>query len=808
MGCSKIEHTVVRAWEPKPRRCLAAALCLILVCGFGLFVRRVKAQPASSDGATHTPERSLKMAPDVARVEAPSAVGREVDPGVSIYPASGNAGTKTTINLIIGNCPPDSLKGFDLQPPPNSGLKVKLGKISPNGCLRLGTFSINKKTKPGTLSLTVQNKGNVAANVLFRVTAPSPIPSSSEKGDLTQTQVSPQDIQALQATVAKGLADLKQAVDAQIATSTQLKAQTGDLASQLQDQQGQIKQLLDEKAAPPSAITAEALIPISVSPLVVQPVNGKLPASIILAVSADPPCGGKVADLSKDSISLTGSGLTLGELKIGPCTITSTLTIDPNTPAGGYDVVLLDHNGLPRGHAKFSVLDITAGPIPPGMGPQVDVLWTIMSNKVASDVFGKRVAKRFYCIEVKIGNNSAHALYIAGIGFHNKDVYGSDLRQANSSYASTRAVLQRESTVGTRNVIYHSIEGAGLLMAAFTPFFARTNPHKNWLTATTIVSGALVQAFDIVSPDRVPGQLANLDDESLRDGQVILNNTQVRTTIFVEKKQLTEALLQAQQTLDPKMTNSNACKGKKQNDGGSKSMFDSDRAARKTIANSNKETASGSESPFLIRVALGDLVLVGNPIDFLPRVQIVSNPSPGAIAVNVTPQDQTVLVKSTKQFTATVLGASTTTVTWSVHCTDGGDACGTIDSTTGLYTAPQTVPKVITVTVTATSTADTTKSGSAAVMIVAAAAAPSGSVTVTPNPISVPKGTPQQFTSSLAAVTWSVNCSAGGNACGTIDTSSGVYTAPGTPPTPNTVTVTATSTADKTKSGSATVTIK
>jgi len=87
------------------------------------------------------------------------------------------------------------------------------------------------------------------------------------------------------------------------------------------------------------------------------------------------------------------------------------------------------------------------------------------------------------------------------------------------------------------------------------------------------------------------------------------------------------------------------------------------------------------------------------------------------------------------------------------------------------------------------------------------AAAPSGAVTVTPNPISVPKGTKQTFTATQGAFTWSVNCSAGGNACGTIDPKTGVYTAPATPPNPNTVTVTATSTADTSKSGTATVTI-
>ena len=67
-----------------------------------------------------------------------------------------------------------------------------------------------------------------------------------------------------------------------------------------------------------------------------------------------------------------------------------------------------------------------------------------------------------------------------------------------------------------------------------------------------------------------------------------------------------------------------------------------------------------------------------------------------------------------KQFTATVSNATSQTVTWSV----GGSAEGTIDST-GLYTAPATVPSPATVTVTATS-ALATSPGTATVTILAA----------------------------------------------------------------------------------------
>jgi hypothetical protein len=86
------------------------------------------------------------------------------------------------------------------------------------------------------------------------------------------------------------------------------------------------------------------------------------------------------------------------------------------------------------------------------------------------------------------------------------------------------------------------------------------------------------------------------------------------------------------------------------------------------------------------------------------------------------------------------------------------------------------------------------------------------SVTVTPPTAMVRAGTTQSFTAAVTgnantSVTWSVNTVAGGNTTtGTID-ATGLYTAPASLPTPNTITVTATSAADSTKQGNSGVTL-
>lgn len=88
------------------------------------------------------------------------------------------------------------------------------------------------------------------------------------------------------------------------------------------------------------------------------------------------------------------------------------------------------------------------------------------------------------------------------------------------------------------------------------------------------------------------------------------------------------------------------------------------------------------------------------------------------INVTVSPETATVNVSATRQFTATVQGGNNLNVTWSLSGSGcAGNACGTLTST-GLYTAPATVPVPPAVTVTATAVADPSRSDFATVTII------------------------------------------------------------------------------------------
>ena len=101
-----------------------------------------------------------------------------------------------------------------------------------------------------------------------------------------------------------------------------------------------------------------------------------------------------------------------------------------------------------------------------------------------------------------------------------------------------------------------------------------------------------------------------------------------------------------------------------------------------------------------------------------------------AVSVSLTPGSASLAVNATQQFSATLSGTTNTAVTWEVNSIIGGNSTiGTI-STSGLYTAPASVPSPATVSVTAVSQADPTKSGTAGVTITAVASNVTVSVTV------------------------------------------------------------------------------
>lgn len=196
------------------------------------------------------------------------------------------------------------------------------------------------------------------------------------------------------------------------------------------------------------------------------------------------------------------------------------------------------------------------------------------------------------------------------------------------------------------------------------------------------------------------------------------------------------------------------------------------------------------------------------------------------ITVLVSPSASTRAVTRRETFSAQVSNSANPSVSWRVNgvlwgndtfgriCVAGAVPCFAPTGPTALavdYQAPASVPSSNPVGVQAVSEADPNVAGSAVVTILA-----NVQVQVTPAEVTLPLSTAQQPSQQLFSaavvgtpnqgVTWSVSGTGCTDAaCGTIS-SSGLYTAPTTAPSPANVTVRATSQDDPAQSGTATVT--
>jgi hypothetical protein len=222
-----------------------------------------------------------------------------------------------------------------------------------------------------------------------------------------------------------------------------------------------------------------------------------------------------------------------------------------------------------------------------------------------------------------------------------------------------------------------------------------------------------------------------------------------------------------------------------------------------TISTTGLYTAPAAvPSPSAVTVAA---VLVADATKSAAATVTVTAP----VSVSVSPASATAQAGiGTQTFVATVSNASNKALTWQVNGVAGGNATvGTI-STSGVYTAPTSVPSPATVTITAVSAQDPTRSGAATLTVTAPV-----SVTVSPASASVQAGAGTQAltvavsNTSNTSVTWQVNGVPGGNATVGTVSAAGLYTAPASVPSPATVTVAAVSAADPSRSGSALLTI-
>jgi hypothetical protein len=268
------------------------------------------------------------------------------------------------------------------------------------------------------------------------------------------------------------------------------------------------------------------------------------------------------------------------------------------------------------------------GPAIPPNAPQVDVAWKVLSKNVVSDSFGARIAKMYYGIVVYLGNNAGYDLQLAGVYFKLPAGAGVTAPLPTDSYRTVRSSLQREQLIGVRNTSVNLVRALGPILTGVLPFFdgstAAARNHKyNFQTFLNVLSNPFERMLELVLPDLTVNQLVALDNQALRDGAVISNNSSTPLLVFVDKGTLAPL-----DPLDPG-PGSAACAPNDWNCDYMRTRYKNRRYLRSRF--------KSDHDPLQVMQALGELTLIGKYVAYSDRVTFNGKAMPLAPAPSAPP---------------------------------------------------------------------------------------------------------------------------------------------------------------------------
>lgn len=273
---------------------------------------------------------------------------------------------------------------------------------------------------------------------------------------------------------------------------------------------------------------------------IISPSSG-LPGKKYDVIVTVPNCDKSNPNAKKPKLTAPqGSDVTVmvDEEKSSVCFIVATLSVADNAKFGNISLFVETENQV-VGTVTFEIISVAPEPIPPGIDPQVDIMWCVLPGEIVHDNFGRRISDKYYCIQIAIGNNSGYSLQIANVGFKLPPGANNNMPPIpSSSYQMVRGSLERSQETGGRNLLITGLKAFGPIATGFIPFFRserNTTPRLNFTQGVAIFSGPFTQFFELVIPDTTIRQLVRLDTQTLRNGLIVPNNTQLLTMVFFPK---------------------------------------------------------------------------------------------------------------------------------------------------------------------------------------------------------------------------------------------------------------------------------
>jgi len=104
----------------------------------------------------------------------------------------------------------------------------------------------------------------------------------------------------------------------------------------------------------------------------------------------------KKQGIPKDTKLVSSANITISDTKaVGDCILTAKVSIPKEARVGKLTFLLVNKDNdkdVIIGTSEFEVTGLGIGPVPPGLDPQVDVMWTVMPTAIVRHNFGRQIA--------------------------------------------------------------------------------------------------------------------------------------------------------------------------------------------------------------------------------------------------------------------------------------------------------------------------------------------------------------------------------------------------------------------------------
>lgn len=163
-----------------------------------------------------------------------------------------------------------------------------------------------------------------------------------------------------------------------------------------------------------------------------------------------------------------------------------------------------------------------------------------MDPKNVSDVFGKRIGKRFVAVQVTIANVSKEYDFIV----HDVSIDLSKLKKgwiddegdlSSVDLSLLRGIAEKGRSQNRRNLVFNILRASGTIFSAAIGI-PIGGARGSWAAGAAVFNGPLITAYDALFPDYSVPQLERLDDSAYTVNSVIPRRQSKAVVAFLPQR--------------------------------------------------------------------------------------------------------------------------------------------------------------------------------------------------------------------------------------------------------------------------------